>query len=98
VTAFVRGLRGEIPLAIAAEEVRTLEERAWPVAVAAMYAALGARDDALRVMEEALSAHGEDVTVMFAPLPVFRTVMTDSRYRAMLESLGISILAADSSD
>ena len=55
-----------------------------------MYAALGANDDALRVMAQALATPGEDLTATFAPLPVFRSVATDERYAAMLASLGLS--------
>jgi len=91
VTAIVQALRGAVPPPVGVEAVRALEGRAWMGAIAAMYAAMGARDDALRIMAQALATPGEDLTITFAPLPVFQDVMADPRYRAMLASLGITV-------
>jgi serine/threonine-protein kinase len=91
VRAIVGGLRGTVPPAGGVVAVRALEGRAWTGAVAAMYAALGARDEALRVLAEALATPGTDLTITFAPLPVFRELEADPRYRAMLASLGVAL-------
>ena len=77
------------------EAVRALEAHVWMGATAATYAAMGARDDALRIMAQALATPGEDLTVLFAPLPVFREVMADPRYSAMLASLGVTAPAGN---
>ena len=93
VSAVVAALRGAAPSSAGVTAVQALEGRAWTGAVAAMYAALGARDEALRIMTQALATPGTDLTITFAPLPVFRELAADPRYRAMLGSLGVTLPA-----
>ena len=90
VSTFAGALRGTVPPSAGVVGVQALEGRAWTVAVAAMYAALGARDEALRVLADALMTPGTDLTLTFAPLPVFRELEADPRYQAMLTSLGVT--------
>jgi serine/threonine-protein kinase len=91
VTTIVATLRGVAPSSAGVGAVRALEGHLGLGAIAALYAAVGAHDDALRAMERALASPGEDLTITFAPLPVFRDVMADPRYRIMLASLGVTV-------
>jgi serine/threonine-protein kinase len=91
VSAIVGALRGAVPPSAGVVAVQALEGRAWTGAIAAMYAALGARNETLRVLADALATPGTDLTITFAPLPVFRGLAKDPRYRAMLTSLGVAL-------
>ena len=91
VDALAGALSGQRPNRGALAAVTELEPEMEVAMSAALYAALGANDKALDVMARALRTPGADLTVVFAPLPVFAQLMTTRRYLGMLESLGVRL-------
>jgi len=89
VTVIVPGLGTASPTTGAVEAVASLEPLLPPAATAALYAELGARDEALTLLETALRTIGTDLTSLLTPLPAFAGLMETPRYRALLAAVGV---------
>jgi serine/threonine-protein kinase len=77
------------PTADAIAAVAALEPALNPATAAALYAELGAHDEALTVMERGLRTPGTDLTLLLAPLPAFSALLETPRYRALLAAVGV---------
>jgi TolB-like protein/tRNA A-37 threonylcarbamoyl transferase component Bud32/Flp pilus assembly protein TadD len=90
VTAIAAALKRGVPTPDAVSTVTSLETVLTPPAAAALYAELGARDEALSVMENGVRAIGTDLTLLLAPLPAFSGLTELPRYRALLATIGVT--------
>jgi serine/threonine-protein kinase len=82
------GRREPDPTAVGA--VASVADHVAPAAAAALYAALGAENEALMVMEAGVRAPGTDLTLLLAPLPLFSGIARTPRYQALLAAVGLT--------
>jgi len=90
VEAIVSALGQQTPDPGAVGVVASVAEYIAPAAAAALYAGLGAQNEALTVMEAGVRTPGTDLTLLLAPLPLFSEVASTSRYHALLAAVGLS--------
>jgi eukaryotic-like serine/threonine-protein kinase len=70
--------------------VASVVDHIAPAAAAALYAGMGAENEALLVIEAGVRTPGTDLTLLLAPLPIFAEVARTARYRAVLSTVGLT--------
>jgi tetratricopeptide (TPR) repeat protein len=83
-------LARRLPSPSAVSAVASVAEHMAPAAAAALYAGMGADNEALLVIEAGVRTPGTDLTLLLAPLPTFAEVSRTARYRAVLATVGLT--------
>jgi len=90
VDAIVPALARRTPDSSAVRAVAAVAEHVAPAAAAALYAGMGAENQALLVMEAGVRTPGTDLTLLLAPLPLFAEVARTPRYGVLLATVGLT--------